>query len=525
MSDSNSRGSFSALSANFSTNYTVSFTAGPTSGFTQISDGVSAQSVTVEVEYLPDNSSNIQCSASMSIFSSVVCRFNPRVRGATVFTHSWRLTPMVVSALGNATGSLSAPSTPFGTQFQMTFLSGSISGSVQIVDGVANPTTIYITSTVDSTSFMVCPAEVSVGTSIVCSLYPRLGGKSVYNFPNVFPLQDQRGLGAFTSTTPSFSNNYTVVYTAGTVSGPTILSIGNSAPTLSLQVWDTPDLTSIFTCGTVLLRVGQTTNCTFVPRRAGQVVYTMARFLSFGDSASGGRFSQVLPTFGNVLYLNFTAGAVTGPISLYSTHATPFSLNIFDVPDNTSSLYCPPSMITNSTTLCIFTPRALGRLIWTQSAFLNLSYSGPDGSFSSLGPAFANNITFFFSVGTTTGLYTVSSGIQGLSTNIQVYALPDATSTTVCPSSLQLGTSIECTITPRLASAPIYTFASQFTLSVAGVLGSFGSLTPLFGNSFRVNYTVGSETGISTLLNGVSSSVDVQVWANPDSTTTLSCLN
>ena len=286
-------------------------------------------------------------------------------------------------------------------------------------------------------------------------------------------------------------------------------------------MWSSIDSTSRITCDEVVLKYGVSTICTFTPKRGSQVVNTLSSLISLRPV--GATISSLSPVFGNSFSFTYVANE-TGLIPLYNSVGAPvLNFQIWDIPDATSIVSCPEVFRTGTIVSCSIVPMRNGQQIWTVSSFFPLSdsLSLSNNSFSVVSPSYGNLFTFFYTAPSETAPINISVAFNY--TNIQIYDLPDNTSSLSCPTSVQLGSSVVCTVLTKRQNSAIFTYSSSFSFSYIGAGGSFNTLAPFFSNRFTFNFTASMETGSVTINSGVGNSATILVWDIPDSTSSVSC--
>ena len=305
--------------------------------------------------------------------------------------------------------------------------------------------------------------------------------------------------------------------------GPNVITVG--CP--SCQV---PDSTSILTCPLSAL-AGVTFNCSIQANNNGinvTVVPNAMFTLSMGGTtAVTGSFSTIYPyyaPFGTILTFNFTS-TLNSSGALLIWDGVSRSVQIVNIYQSLAL----PVLINQMITMTI-----VGRKTVTDFLILNLTSfnfvdSNSGGNFSS--PWYADPVAGIVAVNFTTGMNSgptyLFDGFTRKPVNISVYVVPDASSTMICPPTVEANAStIICTLFPMNNGNPIWTLSSYYNLSDSLQNGTFSPLSSFFAPNFTFVYTpnpssCGGYTQLWDAVSGASSTV--LVYRAPDSSSNISC--
>eukprot|EP00455_Lapot_gusevi_P043404 TRINITY_DN5279_c0_g1_i10.p1 TRINITY_DN5279_c0_g1~~TRINITY_DN5279_c0_g1_i10.p1 ORF type:complete len:441 (+),score=180.19 TRINITY_DN5279_c0_g1_i10:109-1431(+) len=380
------------------------------------------------------------------------------------------------------------------------------------------------------------------------------------------------------------------------INGSVVSTGANVGTTSPISVWQAPDATSFVTCPSVI-NVNSTVTCTFVPRYRAASVFTLSSSFNVSFPSGGATLSSFpAPFFATALSFNVTASYTCGLFPLVdgvSLH--PFFLNILQGisrdPQQTSGLYVPLVVNPGQLVTIPFVPRLNGRSLWLPLLSLNFSDAGRGGNFSAIAiqqpgnwagaNVIAGNPNATWSFGEQFLVrYTVGAQVPGLVNLSVIFTSPFNTSQQLVfpliginivyvsdrstlfnctATSLLLGTTITCTITPLMQNRTILAEARQFDVRLTylapsvvplpstqdisrelaidsvftykaaelpSALGVITPITPYTGYSLSFNVTVASLSGMYRLTNGVSGT-DVLLFVSEygvDASTDVGCI-
>lgn len=212
-------------------------------------------------------------------------------------------------------------------------------------------------------------------------------------------------------------------------------------------------------------------------------------------------------------------------------------------PDNTSLFYCSNSTVIYDTIVtCYLFPRKSSQSInvVSNSSFFSLITDSSKLFVTNLTPldlyiygshGYSFNVTSSITVAP--GLYPLSYSVLGVAAAPSLYLfvtgisnfVDNSTLFSCFPLLLSTGSSCSCQLVPRIAGVQVFTSSAAFMMS-SNNDGVFSTFSSMFNNSFVVVFTAGNMTGSFIISNGRSNfSVQIQVYAFPDSTSFLNCSN
>jgi titin len=266
---------------------------------------------------------------------------------------------------------------------------------------------------------------------------------------------------------------------------------------LEIQV-GTPDHTTVVVCADDTLLPGEQTLCVITPRQDGLLV--PVEYQDFdGLSASAGTVSGVSPQELTTSFtFTFTAPATSQVVTIDTGVGATTTVTVLGVPDNSSTLSCADTfLLSGASTLCTITPLREGAPVVALASNFNPSAS-PDGTVGPIQQPYGTALTFTYTAGATTGAMTISDGAAA-TTDLTVYATPDATSTVSCADDRLLpGHSTLCTVIPRANGVQILAVRDDFTVSVTPD-GGVTALSPAVGTSFTFTFTAPGVVGVKTI--------------------------
>eukprot|EP00455_Lapot_gusevi_P041190 TRINITY_DN474_c0_g1_i1.p1 TRINITY_DN474_c0_g1~~TRINITY_DN474_c0_g1_i1.p1 ORF type:complete len:819 (+),score=294.13 TRINITY_DN474_c0_g1_i1:204-2459(+) len=443
-------GSFLVTNPGYNFTFLVRYTAATVSGAFNLTNNLATSPVPVQIYATPDATSVMNCQpAVLPLSATTVCSLVPRLASSTVFTISslWNFTESPASP-SNISQRLSV-SPAFANLFNITYRVPSTDGIVSFSNGYS-ANNIYVYDTPDETSVLSCPAAVSQGFSVVCSLLPRRQGRPIYTLYTFFNLTDSgAGGGTFNlvanlnaaglpQALPSpFGANFSVQYTAGSTSGFVTLRANltqqpSLGPQSTLQVMaSTVDATTTLTCPPYA-PINTPIVCTLVPRRSNVVVSAPAQYFNVNTSDPT-RVTSLTPLSASVA-MSFTFTLVvnsTGPLSVSVGLGAPWQpvvVGVYDFPDSTSNMSCVATTLASfSSTTCTITPQRNNRTIYALSSAFSMVDGRSGGSFTPLSPVFGNSLSTTWTSGWQSGPSTLSNSVSS-ALPTQVFIQPDASS-------------------------------------------------------------------------------------------------
>eukprot|EP00455_Lapot_gusevi_P054678 TRINITY_DN880_c0_g1_i2.p1 TRINITY_DN880_c0_g1~~TRINITY_DN880_c0_g1_i2.p1 ORF type:complete len:891 (+),score=349.38 TRINITY_DN880_c0_g1_i2:33-2675(+) len=199
-----------------------------------------------------------------------------------------------------------------------------------------------------------------------------------------------------------------------------------------------PDNTSTFTCSSSVVPLSGSISCVSYPRFRGVNYAFASTSLTLSMSAPYGSFSGFNASQGSALAFTFTAATTLGTITISDGNSiTPFTINIYRVIDQTTSLSCTPlTVTTGSTVTCTITPRLANTVVATHSIIFTpratrnppVTFTGGDGVLSAVTPQLASSFTFTYQVPSHGGPIQLWDGYSGNTVTISVYDTPDPSS-------------------------------------------------------------------------------------------------
>jgi hypothetical protein len=328
----------------------------------------------------------------------------------------------------------------------------------------------------------------------------------------------------------------TIQYVAGVVDGL-------AAPTLTLvssnQVLNSVNMSlygfassvySVLQCNRTV-RVGVSTTCTVATFNSNNVavnVYTP------DWSIQAGAVPLVVPVTGlsiaSVYGVNVTFSFVPAlPLGTQAVRVIlpgnggtlSTDIDVIDMPDATSVLQCDTLVPTGSTAFCAFLPRQLGSSIFSSWSLLSLSDSLTfnSASFTLNAPSNSRNLTVLWlapSVAQSVVVnVTSNAGVLLGTATINVYTVPDSTSTITCPSLGKWYSTVQCTVTPRLQSVVSISSLNAFGLYASGAGAVVHPITS-YGSALSFNVTLNGGLGLVKIGSSVCNASNITVWTTPD---------
>eukprot|EP00455_Lapot_gusevi_P000310 TRINITY_DN1014_c0_g1_i18.p1 TRINITY_DN1014_c0_g1~~TRINITY_DN1014_c0_g1_i18.p1 ORF type:complete len:673 (+),score=239.05 TRINITY_DN1014_c0_g1_i18:196-2214(+) len=288
---------------------------------------------------------------------------------------------------------------------------------------------------------------------------------------------------------------------------------GTVMETLYVTVYAVPDSSSVLQCDKHTVLPGTLISCTITPRQNNVTVTTLLSFfspsISFSPASSIGGLSPLVASSGSpyipASLFSFTlwvaAYAPCTPLTITDSVSYSAWLVTISPPGATWSVNTAPAttnpttnITTNSTSSAtVFMPivsarvgsllifPVTGRTNIARPAYMSsvgwvMSSGGQGGVFSIVNPATATAnqpaygpvLQINYTMSMTQGAfplsfnYTLNPQVPSAQFTLWAYEIPDNTSTINCTARIYLGDIINCTITPRRNSLPIYTLASFF---------------------------------------------------------------
>eukprot|EP00741_Cyanophora_paradoxa_P011414 tig00020556_g11025.t1 len=251
-------------------------------------------------------------------------------------------------------------------------------------------------------------------------------------------------------------------------------------------------------------------NCTFIPKRAGFVIYGLAENVTANATNADAVVVEPPGTLATQFTITVTAGAApvangSSAIQVFAwlsgtdTQLAAAASAIVYIADESSSLACSvPHLVLTAVTDCTLTPRRLGELVWADAATIGFIGDGallPVGG--SLSPAAGPAQSFAFQlVGESGRLLTgpsvamaTSGGAPVANASILVFGAPDSTSAIECPSRIWAGDSADCIFTPKMNGSSIWALLDDTNVILQNlVLGadfaaSLTGFVPMLGYS------------------------------------------
>eukprot|EP00741_Cyanophora_paradoxa_P005444 tig00000882_g5279.t1 len=452
------------------------------------------------IVYIADESSSLACGVAQLILTAVVdCTLTPRRLGELVWADAATIGFSGDGALSPVAGSLQPGAGPAQSfVFQMIAEPGRL---------LTGPSVAMALST--------CPDRVWAGQLADCLFIPRLNEFNIWaRLDDTAVSLHNLVLGAafpasLTGYVPMLgyaTSGQLIVNTTAEPSavftGPGLVEVvlqsspGNPLVVLasaSIHVMDIPQNAtdkSTLSCPSHQLPALVPFNCTFVPKRAGFVIYGLADNVTANSTNADAVFFEPAGSLATQFTITVTAWAtpVTNGSSAIrvlawlpgmETQLAEAGSAIVYIADESSSLACGVAqLILTAVVDCTLTPRRLGELVWADAA--TIGFIG-DGALSpvagSLQPGAGPAQSFVFQMIAEPGrLLTGPSVAVALSSNesianfsITVYGDPDATSSLICSSEPVWASNFTaCTLIPRLASQRIFVLMDDLFVSWGG---------------------------------------------------------
>ena len=272
-------------------------------------------------------------------------------------------------------------------------------------------------------------------------------------------------------------------------SGGSGQNVSIAATNISIYAW-ADAAQSTFVCAQSTIRIGQSTQCTVLPRNSSGAsvnVYTSPWQVQAGESALVVPLASAVPQpiFGQNISFMLTpvqplgrqlvqvllpsaAGAATGGV-------LSLSVDVVDMPDETSSLVCDTQVVVGGTAVCRLAVAQFGVPIFSSWSLLAMSDSsgGSSAAFTPTAPLNGRSLATQWTAPSTAQRVTINctSAIDSstvAATSIAVYALPDNSSSIACPSEARWNTTVLCVITPRSGNTVILSSLTPFAVRVLG---------------------------------------------------------
>eukprot|EP00455_Lapot_gusevi_P027934 TRINITY_DN2968_c0_g1_i7.p1 TRINITY_DN2968_c0_g1~~TRINITY_DN2968_c0_g1_i7.p1 ORF type:complete len:355 (+),score=133.29 TRINITY_DN2968_c0_g1_i7:75-1139(+) len=279
----------------------------------------------------PDATSALVCNATSVVRGgSVACTIFPRLNNTMLAVTPSLLSPSVTAAYSSmVTFSALSPATsstiftfvatfsvwaPCGVAFirdGVSWISSPVMVRASPVSGV--PTTL-LTPVGSTLSLPLLPATAAVAPAFIRTDMLTLsdGGQGGSWRVNSFPSPD------------AFGYSLVLRYVVGASTGLYNLSVSTNTSqglpplnqSFAIQVYDTPDVTSLFTCSSTFLLGAGSINCTLIPRKGSQTIFALASAYSpralittpAGATQTAnylGTFSAITPSFGTSFNVTF----------------------------------------------------------------------------------------------------------------------------------------------------------------------------------------------------------------------------
>eukprot|EP00741_Cyanophora_paradoxa_P005418 tig00000882_g5254.t1 len=459
------------------------------------STGMALARSTVPIVYIADESSSLACGVAQLILMAVVdCTLTPRRLGELVWADAATIGFIGDGALSPVAGSLQPGAGPAQSfVFQMRaergrLLTGpSVAMALSAGLSVANAS-VLVYGAPDNTTTATCDQNIWAGVSAVCSFTPRLDSEVIWALlDELVPVPFASVKASTFMTGYATEGNITFDTTAVPMSdhtGPGGVEFWSSSGQLLTAghtiVQDVPEDMNDG-CSLVCPSTQQTAlvpfNCTFVPRRAGFVIYGLSDNVTANATNADAVVFEPFGTLATQFTITVTAWAtpVTNGSSAIrvlawlpgmETQLVEAGSAIVYIADESSSLACgAEQLILTAAVDCTLTPRRLGELVWADAA--TIGFIG-DGALSpvagSLQPGAGPAQSFVFRMlGESGRLLTgpskpivLSSGAPVANASVLVYGPPDNSSSLTCPGRVWAGQIFECLFTPRMNDSVIW---------------------------------------------------------------------
>ena len=528
LSDQESGGSFSSLSPTYGSSFSFSYTAPSSSVAVSLSDGITAEPLTVLILAEPSDSL-LACSQSvLAVGSTVTCSLYPLVDSASVYAlpADFSLSSFGDAAGGDVFTSLS-PTGP-ANEFTFNYTAGDNTGVVSLEDGLALPIDITVYAYPDEGVVSCAATSVRINQDVSCTVTAKLEGVSVLSLPSSLSVVDGGAGGVPTTLSPSTpSSSFSFSYHAPPTTGVVTLSTA-AGGSLALPVTQAPSSSSLscsfpVTQGTIA--VGQSLPCTITPRNgAGQTTYSLVEDFSLTLNGGGSSdLSSLSPSTGGTL-LSFTfSPQSSGVFVIRDGRGSSVTVTVTDSPSSATISCSAQELSVSSAVSCTLTPTKNGGAVFADSSSLSLSLDpSTAGSTSTLQPTgIASTFSFTFSSGSSEANVTVSSNVGGSLSLSIVSTATDVQTILTCDETATVNDVVVCTVAIQTSEgAPVDRPSSFLVPSVSGsASASTGTVSPSSGShsSFTFSVSVGTNSASLSISDGVGSSSSLIVTRVPTS--------
>jgi predicted outer membrane repeat protein len=540
-----------AISAagDYATEFRIRFDPAASGGPATISDGVSSNTQTVVVYAMPDYTSSISCDSPTVITNqNVECTVTTRINYVKCFTrytggalggggvgyinfNNFVLAPATIT---NPTANTTAYAvTAPGSEFPIVINVGTVLGTVNVLVGTS-PYVLTVVDTPDTTSRITCyPTYLVAGAESSCAILPRKSHVSIYSKSTHFTIgQLPNVLGSISEIDPPFGTMLNFTLTANTTLDTTSLQLkvdGNAVPVLvPITVSAAPDSTSVMSCGSGNVRIGNSIICEITAKKASAALPVVNTAFTLSALPSSGHTLGHLRPYRDLnsgvlaqsytaqqFEFTFTAGSSSELVTLSDGVSTSQEMMITNDPDASSMVTCDNAVIEGLQTSCTIATQRGTQTVYAQAGQLAItitSGSGTVGDVTNDEGTMTPSSQFKFAFTAPTGYYgTVQFrlDITFIGTDpapgnwaygqIIIAGEPDSTSTINCrTTTVSISTPVRCWVTPKKAGSVIYAYNNRFTIEVEGE-GTVSDFTTDVSNNFVFEYTSGQAFTTQTL--------------------------
>ena len=277
------------------------------------------------------------------------------------------------------------------------------------------------------------------------------------------------------------------------------------------------DSTSLITCFPEIIKTGTKTTCLLFPKLNGNSVYTLSTSYSLPDTDIG--VFSVLPfSFNYMFVVDFTSKFLTGFLNVTDGISSPFTMRIYGVPDNSSSMSCDDiNLQVLNSCVCRFFPKINSSSIYSHYSFVSPTSFYIDsvspvlnsGFFVSSGPIFSTELIFNYTSSSVSGTVSINGfNFSNIKIIIFVYGKPDSSSYTYCtPLILYSGDIISCWYYSKMLGYPVFTYPNlwplTFTQNNSFINNPQIKLSPYYKFTIKTS-ELASDTGAFFLWDGVT---------------------
>lgn len=365
-----------------------------------------------------------------------------------------------------------------------------------------------------------------------CTLVGRNSANQVVHVRrSEFTVAATSGLALGAVSPADVGDSFTFTITAGNASVPVNLTSGVSGGTATvtltckatsaclhcvLLLTAIPDATSVLSCSSLALRVGDTSSCSIVPNNHSFSIYAFTSAFTLSLTPSVGARTALLPAnYGNAFSFVYNTSRVlaeTGSVVLSDAVSPSVTFQVSAVPDNVTLVCTSNNVLVSTSVTCTVVGYQSGVQVFVRSSDITLNASV--GSVSALSATFANSFTFTYNATAVSQTATLRASVATAFAEVPliIYAIPTNATLACVETLLWVGNATQCTVVPFVGTTQVFALAADVTVSTTGTSGIAGALSATIANAFTFTFTASSTvTGVTQVKTAAFATVDITV--------------